>query len=82
MKDLEFLEDKDAIARFVRNQLGMLKSYELAEDFVGCSSEDMEKYQIGMRFIIEMMLHQIPLYPSLDEFFKRKEMDARTFDEL
>lgn len=85
---MNFLSDKDKeiISGFIKHQLSVddfdnLK-YKLCDDFIGHTEDDVRKYHIGMRWILEMMLHQIPLYPNEQEAERIIKSDMRTFDEL
>jgi hypothetical protein len=88
MEKINFLsnEDKETIARFIEHQLSRddfkMLPYKLCDDFIECTEEDVSKYHMGMQWILEMMLHQIPFYPSKERYLKQQEMDARALNEI
>lgn len=46
-----------------------ITDYTLSEDFIGCTSkEDMKKYHIGMRFIVEQMHHELNGFQTYKEY--------------
>lgn len=97
MNEVNFLskEDKALIERFINHQLEKdnLKgsfsnekhSYALCDDFIDDPKDDVRKYHMGMQWILEMMLHQLPYYPSEKEYLiEQKRLDrenGRLFNE-
>lgn len=71
-------KEKALIERFINHQLDKDKlmgsfsnqehKYALCEDFINAPKDDIRKYHIGMQFILEMILHQLPFYPSEKEY--------------
>jgi hypothetical protein len=98
VNEVKFLSryDKEVIAKFIRHQLEKddlanswsMKdrySYGLCDEFIDAPKDDVRKSHFGMQFILEMMLHQLPYYPSEKEYLiEKKRLDkenARSFNE-
>ena len=90
MKEVKFLSkyDKEIIAKFINHQLKRdnLKDswsmkdkykYELCEEFIYQPKDDVRRCHFGMQFILEMMLHQLPLYPTEKEYMIKKGKDDK-----
>lgn len=69
--------DKRILKKYLTYYADKLETtdYSLSESFIGCTPKvDMEKYHIGMRFIIEQMQHELSFIKTIGE---QQEIDKK-----
>ena len=63
-------KENKLISMFLEYYINELEhtKYELSEDFIGTSVQDMSKYHVGMRFIVSQMHHELRGFQTRKEY--------------
>lgn len=71
--------EQKVIRKYLKHYNYELKTndYGLSEDFVGTTKEDMLKYHLGMRFMVEQMQHELKFIKTPEEYKESIKNDNR-----